>query len=135
MRGIWRFPGWRSNWSYSCWPTPQPQQHRILNPLIEARDRTRNLMAPSWILFCCATTGTPQNPIFKADLWLLDGSLHPPPSFLLPSSPPSSGPCRTQGERPETSSWALSSLGPRLSGSDCSPKPVSGLELGWSQCT
>ena len=27
--GIWRFPGQGSNWSYSCWPTPQPQQCRI----------------------------------------------------------------------------------------------------------
>ena len=24
--GMWRFPGWRSNWSCSCWPTPEPQQ-------------------------------------------------------------------------------------------------------------
>ena len=31
--GIWRFPGWGSNWSYSCQtkpqPQPQPQQGRI----------------------------------------------------------------------------------------------------------
>ena len=26
---IWRFPGQGLNWSCSCWPTPQPQQHRI----------------------------------------------------------------------------------------------------------
>ena len=32
---------------------------RILNPLIEARDRTRNFMVPSRIHFHCATTGTP----------------------------------------------------------------------------
>ena len=25
----------------------------------EARDRTRNLMVPTWIRFYCATTGTP----------------------------------------------------------------------------
>ena len=31
----------------------------ILNPLIEARDWTRNLMVPSWIRFCCTTRGTP----------------------------------------------------------------------------
>ena len=37
-------------------------QCRILNPLNEASDRTRNLMAPGQIRFCCATTGTP---IFK----------------------------------------------------------------------
>ena len=23
-RDVWRFPGYRWNWSYSCWPTPQP---------------------------------------------------------------------------------------------------------------
>ena len=34
-------------------------QHRILNPLMEARDRTRNLMVPSGFCFRCATTGTP----------------------------------------------------------------------------
>ena len=27
--GIWRFPGKGSNRSYSCWPTPRPQQRRI----------------------------------------------------------------------------------------------------------
>ena len=36
-------------------------QYRILNWLSEARDRTRNLMVPSWIRFCCATTGTPRS--------------------------------------------------------------------------
>ena len=35
------------------------QQSQILNPLSEARDRTCNLMVPSWIHFCYATTGTP----------------------------------------------------------------------------
>ena len=34
-------------------------QHRILNPLSEARDRTQNLTVPSRIRFCCARTGTP----------------------------------------------------------------------------
>ena len=34
-------------------------QHRILNPLSEARDRTLNLMVTSWILFHSATMGTP----------------------------------------------------------------------------
>ena len=32
------------------------QQRQILNPLSEAADRTRNLMVPSRIGFCCATT-------------------------------------------------------------------------------
>ena len=36
------------------------QQRWILNPLSEARDRTSNLMVPSWIWFHCTTTGTPQ---------------------------------------------------------------------------
>ena len=27
--GIWRFPGWGSNWSCSPWPMPQPQQRGI----------------------------------------------------------------------------------------------------------
>ena len=35
------------------------QQRQILNPLSKTRDRTRNLMVPSWICFCCTTTGTP----------------------------------------------------------------------------
>ena len=35
------------------------RQRQILNPLREARDRTRSLMVPSWIRFHCATTGTP----------------------------------------------------------------------------
>ena len=36
--------------SWQCW---------ILNPLIEARDRTRNLMVPSRICVHCAMMGTP----------------------------------------------------------------------------
>ena len=35
------------------------RQHRILNPLGESRDGTHNLMVPSRIRFCCATTETP----------------------------------------------------------------------------
>ena len=35
------------------------QHCRILNPLSEARDQTRNLMVPSRIRFHCAMTGTP----------------------------------------------------------------------------
>ena len=34
------------------------RQHRILNPLSEARDRTCNFMVPSLIYFCCPTMGT-----------------------------------------------------------------------------
>ena len=40
-------------------------QHWILNPLSEARDRTRSLMVPSRIHFRCATTGTPPFKILK----------------------------------------------------------------------
>ena len=35
------------------------QQRQVLNPLIEARDRTQNLMVPNQIGFHCTTTGTP----------------------------------------------------------------------------
>ena len=35
------------------------RQHRILNPLSDAMDRTCILMDTSWIHLCCAMTGTP----------------------------------------------------------------------------
>ena len=35
------------------------QQRRILNPVIEARDRTLNLKIPGQICFNCTTMGTP----------------------------------------------------------------------------
>ena len=35
------------------------QQHKILNPVSEARDQTCHLTVPSQIHFCCARTGTP----------------------------------------------------------------------------
>ena len=41
------------------WPNLSSRQRQILNPLSEARDWTWNLMVPSWIHFCWATTGTP----------------------------------------------------------------------------
>ena len=40
---LWRFPGQGSNWSCSCWPTPQPQQCWVPNPLSEAVQK-RNLL-------------------------------------------------------------------------------------------
>ena len=40
-------------------PGTSSKQHQIVNPLSEGRDRTRNLMVPSWICFCCSTTGIP----------------------------------------------------------------------------
>ena len=36
------------------------RQHQILNSLSEAKDRTCNLIVPSWIHFCCTTMGTPE---------------------------------------------------------------------------
>ena len=43
--------------SYSYWPTPQPQQGRISDPLSKARDQTCNFMVTSQILFCCVIMG------------------------------------------------------------------------------
>ena len=71
---IWGFPGYRSNPSCCCRPTPvtatpdpsrisdlhhSSQQRQILNPLKEARNPTHNLVVPSWIHFFCTTMGTP----------------------------------------------------------------------------
>ena len=41
------------------------RQHRILNPLSEVRDQTRNLLVPSQIHFRCTTVGTPILSSFK----------------------------------------------------------------------
>ena len=46
------------NLHHSSW------QRWILNALSEARVRRRNLMVPSGIHFCCATTGTPCSCLF-----------------------------------------------------------------------
>ena len=60
--GIWKFPGEGLNWSCSCWPTPEPQQHGIQAPSatyttapVNARSlthRARSGIKPtsSWIL-------------------------------------------------------------------------------------
>ena len=42
---------------------PSSWQRQILNPLSEARHRTRNLMVPSRSRFHCAMTGTPELPL------------------------------------------------------------------------
>ena len=47
--------------SHVCDLHHSSQQRWILDPLREARDRTQNLMVPSWIRFRCATMGTPCN--------------------------------------------------------------------------
>ena len=44
---------------FLVWPTPQPQQYQILNPLSKARDWTYVLMDISQIRFCWAMMGTP----------------------------------------------------------------------------
>ena len=44
-------------------------QCQILNPLIEARDQTRNLMVPSQIPFHCATMETPLSVFNFIFLW------------------------------------------------------------------
>ena len=51
---------------------------QILNPLIEARDRTRHLLVPSWICFHCTTTGTPVLLLLVCSSL----SLHPLPSLI-----------------------------------------------------
>ena len=45
--------------SHVCDLHHRSQQHKILNPLSEARDQTCNLMVPGRICFHCATKGTP----------------------------------------------------------------------------
>ena len=45
--------------SHICDLHHSSQQRWILNPLSKARDRTHNLMIPSWIRFGCTTAGTP----------------------------------------------------------------------------
>ena len=58
--GIWEVSrlGIKSNPSYSCQPTPQPQQRGILNPLSKARSWTHVLVDTSQLRFPWATTGT-----------------------------------------------------------------------------
>ena len=43
-------------WDLHC----SSRQHRILNQLREARDRTQILVDTSWVSYCWATMGTPQ---------------------------------------------------------------------------
>ena len=51
--------------SHVCDLHPSSRQCRILNPLIEARDRTCVLMDPSQIHFHCAMMGTPECEFFE----------------------------------------------------------------------
>ena len=45
--------------SHVCKLQHSSRQCQIRNPLNKARDRTYNLIVPSWIRFRCAMTGTP----------------------------------------------------------------------------
>ena len=65
---------------------PTPRQRRILNSLSEARDRTRVLMDPSQICFCCTTTGTL---VLVFDIGYLSVT---PPLFQSLEPLPASGP-------------------------------------------
>ena len=58
-------------------------QRRILNPLSEGRDRTRNLMAPSRIRFCCTMRRIPVFCFLNLVLIAYFLSLHFPPSICL----------------------------------------------------
>ena len=46
--------------SWVCDLHRSSRQRQILNPRIEARDQTHNLMVPSRIRFHCSMTGTPR---------------------------------------------------------------------------
>ena len=45
---------------YVCDLYHSSRQHQILNPLIESRDRTPDLMVPNRICFHCTMTRTPE---------------------------------------------------------------------------
>ena len=58
-------------------------QHWILNPLSKARDRTRNLMVPSRIHFCCSSPGA-FNRGKGCDLCDLELVMEPPLPLVFP---------------------------------------------------
>ena len=79
--GIWKFPGQGSDWSCSCWPAPQPEQHGIQatsaayttaqgdTGYLTHRARPGIEPISSWMIVrfvtFSATTGTPSNSNFK----------------------------------------------------------------------
>ena len=66
------------------WPTTQPYQHQILNPLSEARDQTRILTDTSQIHYQWITMGSPH---FQILLYLiLKNHIYFSLFFLCPSS-------------------------------------------------
>ena len=100
-RGIWRFPGYGWNQSSAAKNHTTPdlsricnlhhssQQCQTLNPLSEARDRTRNLTVPSQIHFCCARTGTPLLTYLRHTVKVYSASQEstfPNPSSILSTS-------------------------------------------------
>ena len=60
------------------------RQRQILNPLIEARDHTCNLMVPSRIRVHCATMGTPKitRIVIKNTTWHLSNAFCEPDVIL-----------------------------------------------------
>ena len=57
-----------SDLSHVCDLHHSTQQHRIPNPLSEARDWTCNLMVPNRIHFHCTTMGTPLTTSFTSNM-------------------------------------------------------------------
>ena len=51
-------------------------QRQVLNPLSKARDRTCNLMVPSWIRFHCTMTGTPDLHYFYQLMFVINFILY-----------------------------------------------------------
>ena len=89
LPGTWRFPGWGSNWSCSCQPTPEPQHlgiRAMSATYTIAHDNARSLThwvrpgikpATSWFLVefvnHWARTGTPPMLYFRVRNWSLYG--------------------------------------------------------------
>ena len=71
--------------SHVCNLHHSSRQHRILNPLSKARDRTRNLMVPSQIRFHGSTMGTPTT-LFLGVILMPHGDLSFSPSLSFPLS-------------------------------------------------
>ena len=70
-----------------CDPHHSSRQHRILNPVSDARDRTRNLIDASQIPFHCATTGTPETINFEKCIWCVAVQMKPRERETWPSHP------------------------------------------------
>ena len=68
--------------SYICDLHHSSQQHWILNPLREVRDRTHNLMVTSWICFRWDTTGTPYCFLLLKCIGRISGFISHPVEFL-----------------------------------------------------